>query len=145
MAREGILPQHAVHQHREPILAHVDIAEGQVHLRVETLLHIAEPIIIGTGRTMPPRMTLALVEGWVAEARGSIPATSIPLEASCLDEAQRRRKSCLLHGGLHSLDIRGNCARGSCVLMRQNPLINSVQPGLHAKERGLPISHFTKS
>ena len=34
MAREGILPQHALHQHREPIdaLAHVDIAEGQVHL-----------------------------------------------------------------------------------------------------------------
>jgi hypothetical protein len=34
MAREGILRQHALHQHREPIdaFAHVDIAEGQVHL-----------------------------------------------------------------------------------------------------------------
>src|ERR1700677_744045 len=34
MAREGILPQHALDQHRKPIdaFAHVDIAEGQVHL-----------------------------------------------------------------------------------------------------------------
>ena len=59
---------------------------------LETPVHIAEPIIIGTGRTMRPRMALALalVEGRVAEARGSIPATSIPPEASCLNEAQRR-------------------------------------------------------
>src|SRR5229473_761004 len=34
MAREGILPQHALDQHREPIdaLAHVDEAEGQMYL-----------------------------------------------------------------------------------------------------------------
>lgn len=90
---------------------------------IETLVHIAGPTIIGTGRTMPPRMALALVEGRVAEARGSIPATSIPLEASCLDEAQRRRKSCLLHA--------------------TNPPINSIQSGLHAQESVLAISHFT--
>jgi hypothetical protein len=34
VAREGILPQYALDQHREPIdaLAHVNIAKGQVHL-----------------------------------------------------------------------------------------------------------------
>src|SRR6266404_7656063 len=34
MAREGILPQHALHQHSKPVdaLAHVDVAEGQMDL-----------------------------------------------------------------------------------------------------------------
>src|SRR5258705_2821687 len=34
MAREGILPQHALHQHRQPVdaLAHIDEAEGEVNL-----------------------------------------------------------------------------------------------------------------
>lgn len=58
---------------------------------LETLVPTAELITNGTGRTMPPRIALALVEGtrhrWVAETRGSTPATSIPLEASLLDEA----------------------------------------------------------
>src|SRR5260370_23936747 len=34
MAREGILPQHALHQHRQPVdaLAHIDEAESEVTL-----------------------------------------------------------------------------------------------------------------
>jgi hypothetical protein len=52
-------------------------------------MHFAEPIIIGTGRTMPPRTALALVQGthhgWAAKTHRSGPP-----EASVLDEAQTR-------------------------------------------------------
>jgi hypothetical protein len=72
MAREGILPQHALHQHGEPIdaLARVDIAEGQVHLVV-----MCAPRWAGSHpQSLPPRteqdtLCYSIAAGHLCKAR----------------------------------------------------------------------------